>query len=409
MVAGVFQQKGIVAVRRGDLGVAHVDAVVDQGLDDLTAAGWCKAPVGGETQQRETLAVRSGKGFGQVTSKCRGRVKVVQRAGDQQVGVGVKVFAELVALVAQVALDLELDVLGGVAQLGSAHLAAELLFHRVVAEVGDVADHAGHPQAAARQHAMRTVVAAVEIGVGDDGAAGHLVEGDVLGRQVGRGGHGDAFVQPLGVAQRPAQRLHATQAATQHGGQALDAQGVEQPGLGVDPVFHRHHRKVGAPGPAGGAVDMHRPGGAEAGAQVVDADDEELVGVQRLARTDQVVPPALALVLPFVGAGHVVAGVERVAHQHGIAARSVERAVGLVDQLVAGQLRAAAQRQRLVEAHRLRADVPDGTHGLNPLDGLNEKTRCRCKRGPPGQGVTLLAAFVERPQSWNKSALCREV
>jgi hypothetical protein len=39
------------------------------------------------------------------------RVEVVQRARDQQVGVGVEVIAELVALVAQVALDLEFDVL----------------------------------------------------------------------------------------------------------------------------------------------------------------------------------------------------------------------------------------------------------------------------------------------------------
>ena len=49
-----------------------------------------------------------------------GGIEIVQRARDQQVGVGVEVLAELVALVAQVALDLELDVLGGVAQFGRA-------------------------------------------------------------------------------------------------------------------------------------------------------------------------------------------------------------------------------------------------------------------------------------------------
>ena len=38
------------------------------------------------------------------------RVEVVERARDQQIGVGVEVFGELVALVAQVRLDLELDV-----------------------------------------------------------------------------------------------------------------------------------------------------------------------------------------------------------------------------------------------------------------------------------------------------------
>jgi len=60
------------------------------------------------------------------------RVEVVERAGDQKVGVGVEVLAELVALVAQIALDLELDVLRGVAETAVAQLAAELGLHRVI-------------------------------------------------------------------------------------------------------------------------------------------------------------------------------------------------------------------------------------------------------------------------------------
>ena len=59
-------------------------------------------------------------------------IEVVERAGDQQIGVGVEVLAELVALVAQVAFDLELDVLRGVAEAAVAQLAAELGLHRVV-------------------------------------------------------------------------------------------------------------------------------------------------------------------------------------------------------------------------------------------------------------------------------------
>ena len=69
----------------------------------------------------------------QVAAVLARRVEVVERARDQQVGVGVEVLAELVALVAQVALDLELDVLRAVGERAVAQLAAELLGHHVVA------------------------------------------------------------------------------------------------------------------------------------------------------------------------------------------------------------------------------------------------------------------------------------
>ncbi len=74
-------------------------------------------------------------------------------------------------------------------------------------------DHARDAQAATGHHAMGVEVALVEVGVGDDGLARHLVEGDVLRRQVGRSGHGHAVAHAFRVLQRPAQRLHATQAA----------------------------------------------------------------------------------------------------------------------------------------------------------------------------------------------------
>ena len=54
---------------------------------------------------------RAGQRLAQVAAMAARGVEVVERARDQQVGVGVEVLGELVALVAQVALDLELDVL----------------------------------------------------------------------------------------------------------------------------------------------------------------------------------------------------------------------------------------------------------------------------------------------------------
>ena len=64
-----------------------------------------------------------------------------------------------------------------------------------------------------------------------------------------------------------------------HGGQRVDAQRVEQPRLRVHPVLHGDDREIGAVDAAGAGVHMHRAGGAKTRAEVVDADDEETVGI----------------------------------------------------------------------------------------------------------------------------------
>ena len=210
-------------------------------------------------------------------------------------------------------------------------------------------------------------------------------------RQAGRGGNGDAVAHARRKAQRPGQRLHAAQAAADDGSQLRDAQTVHQSRLRIDPVFDRHHRKVGAVGPVRRLrMRAHRPGAAEARAGVVDADDEQLVGVQRLARADQVVPPADTVVRAFVAPGDMVAGIERMAHQHRVAARGVQRAVGLVDQGVVAQRLAALQRQRLGEEHRLGTDGTDRSHGL-----MNDKPGAASLEAVTG--CPSLAAFDIAP------------
>jgi hypothetical protein len=191
----------------------------------------------------------------------------------------------------------------------------------------------------------------------------------------------DAMAQPLGKAERPAQRLHAAKAAAQHCRELPDAEGVEQARLRIDPVFNGDDRKIGAVWLAGRRVRLHGAGRPEARPGVVDADHEEAVGVERLARADEVVPPAFALGLSGVGAGHMVARVQRVAHQHRIAAVGVQRAVGLERERVVAQLRAAAQGERCREVKELRLDFADRLRE-NQEDTLRkQKTRRRCKGG----------------------------
>ncbi|MCY1528399.1 hypothetical protein D9M68_635020 [compost metagenome] len=281
-------------------------------------------------------------------------------------------------MVAQVGLHLELDVVAVAvrAVLGGRALgAAELLGHVVVGQIGDVADHARHRQAAARHGVLRVVVAAVEIRIGNDGAARHLVETDVLRRQPRRAGDHHAIGDTVGQGDGPAQRLHAAQGSAHHRGEALDTEVIRHPGLRLHPVFHGQHRKSGTPGPAGFRIDAGRAGRAEAGAQVIDPDHEEDVGVDRLAGADHVVPPAHVGGIVGRLPGHVVRGIQRMADQDGIAALRVERAVGFHRELVGGQRLAAGQRQRLIESDEGGSDETDGTgiSGFGSRDGCGNE------------------------------------
>jgi hypothetical protein len=125
-----------------------------------------------------------------------------------------------------------------------------------------------------------------------------------------------------------------------------DAEVVEEQPLGAHHVADRDEGKQDAVGPAGGGVEGGRAGGALAAAEDVGADDEEAAGIDGFAGADEVVPPAGL----FVGRGsasrRVVVAAEGVADEHGVVARGVERAVGLVAKREAGEDLAAAERER---------------------------------------------------------------
>ncbi len=258
----------------------------------------------------------------------------------------------------QIGFDLEFDV---EIELESplAQLAAEFLGHRVVGKIGDVTDHAGDAQPALWHHTLRVVIAAVEIRVGRNRLARHLVECDVLRRQLWRGGNHDRMRHATRLADRPLHRLHRPQAAAHDGGKPVYAEPGSEPRLRFHPVFDGDHRKIGTPRLAGGGIDARGTCRAVASADVVDTHHEEPAGVDRLAGTNQVVPPAQFGRIVGIDAGDMVRSVERVADQHRVAARGIEGAVGFVRELVRVEPRTALQRDRFLETRKFRADDAD--------------------------------------------------
>ncbi len=232
-------------------------------------------------------------------------------------------------------------------------------------------DHARHRQAAPRHGVLGVIIAAVEIRIGDDGAARHLVKADILSRQARRAGDDHAIGYPIRQGDGPAERLHAAQRSAHHRRETVDSKMIRDPRLRAHPVLDGQHRESGAPGLAGFWIDAGRTGRAEAGAQVIDADHEEDIGVHGLARAHHVVPPAHVAGVVRRLSRHVVRRIQRVADQDRVAALGIERAVGFDRQFIGGQRLAALQGQGLIESDEGGSDEADrtGINGIGSRDG----------------------------------------
>jgi len=90
-----------------------------------------------------------------------------------------------------------------------------------------------------------------------------------------------------------------------------------------------------------------------AAAQVIEADNEKTLGVEWSSRANNVVPPTDVVGRIGVMAGNVVMAGQGVTNEDGVRFGGVERAVGLVDQIVGRQNAATAKVQRLVEVGAL--------------------------------------------------------
>ena len=137
---------------------------------------------------------------------------------------------------------------------------------------------------------------------------------------------------------------------------------IGQKRLGIDPVFDGHHRKIGAIEFAGLRIQRIGTARAITTAEVIHANDEKFIGIQRLTRTNQVIPPAGCFlnVRRVVMAGDMVITGQGVTNQHGITGIRIQDAIGFINQREFGQHGTAFQWQRYAALKSLRPDQADG-------------------------------------------------
>src|SRR6516165_7880884 len=209
----LVQQKGVVSVLGRDLDKADIGRHRVQGVDQFAAFGGREQPVAGERDHAKARA-RAGEGARQRTTMLSREIEVIHRPGYVEIGVGVEAVDKGAALVAQIALDLEIGVEAVGDRTAVLQIAPELAVQRRLRKIGDVRRHAGDGEAARGAAAGTQIAARAPVGIGDDRLTADLVKGDVLRRMTRRGGDRHGGEDAFRIARSPLQYLHAAHRAT---------------------------------------------------------------------------------------------------------------------------------------------------------------------------------------------------
>ena len=153
---------------------------------------------------------------------------------------------------------------------------------------------------------MATVIAFMEIRIGQNSLTGNIVKRDVLSGKFRRRSDNERVCNAFRQRNRPLQCLHTAQAAADNGRPFLNAEVIGKHGLGLHPVFDGYDRKIRAVFVAGFRIFRQRAGAAVATAQVVQTDNEKAFGIDGFAGADHIVPPAGVFILRTVLAGNVM-------------------------------------------------------------------------------------------------------
>ena len=209
-----------------------------------------KQPVAGEGHHAEA-GLDIAKRFRQHAVMVGGDVEIVHRPRQIEIGVGVEALDKGRALIAQIALDLEIRIERECRQLAILHAAAELAMQRRVRQIGDVRGHPRDREAAMRMRALIDIAAIMPVRIGHHGLTAEFVEGDVLRRMARAAGDRQRGEHAVRIGRGPLQRLHAAHRAADHAEQRVDAETIDQHGLRPHHVGNGDDREIQSPDLAG--------------------------------------------------------------------------------------------------------------------------------------------------------------
>ena len=140
------EQEGVMAAIGLDLGERHPRARGVQRMHQRARFRGREQPVAGERHHAEPR-LDAAKRLRQHAAMVGGDVEIVHRARQIEIAVGIEALDERRALIAQIALDLEIGVERECRQLAILHPPAELAMQRGVRKIGDVRRPSAPPQA----------------------------------------------------------------------------------------------------------------------------------------------------------------------------------------------------------------------------------------------------------------------
>ena len=164
-----------------DLGERHPRARGVQRMHQRAQFRGREQPVRGERHHAEP-GLDAAKRLRQHAVMVGGDVEIVHRPRQIEIAVGVEALDKGRALVAQIALDLEIRVEREGRQLAVLHPPPELAMQRGVGEIGDVPGHPRHGQPAMRMGAAFEIASVVPVRIGHHGLPAEFVKRDVLRR-----------------------------------------------------------------------------------------------------------------------------------------------------------------------------------------------------------------------------------